>query len=421
MTMPTELWVRAGLNDHDIVEEVLGPGNGSILPLRTRRVIGGVVADAHVVAKRPELASTAARAGIPFAVDPLTHLLPEPLRESDIWAQLPYANHEPVPFSTFDQPSRRQELVRDVIEFELAGGATVLVPPYFYCPSPESPEFRTTLKMATEAAEFLEEEGINLPIQIVICGQLKAFAAAQPWKPILDSLKVVMTESSIDRLAICLSPAGSPSDSFAKVSKYFQTLSSLASVAARATVWRQGVYGPSLVAAGLTGYEAGIGSSEQTNIAASLRSRRPRADGTKKNGGAGPGIFLEPLGRSVPTVVGQSLLGDLAMRAKLMCDDETCCPNGVADTLDRRRTHALRTRARVVADLDSIPQTEWKLQKVENHARLAATLAEQANKVLKKDGLKQRLGTKGMDSLARLLEYLRTSTGESAAAGSADK
>ncbi len=102
----------------------------------------------------------------------------------------------------------------------------------------------------------------------------------------------------------------------------------------------------------------------------------------------------------------------MPLRPKLMCDDEGCCPNGVTSTLDHAREHAVRTRARVLADLDAMPERRWRLHRISQQAATAVVLAAQANHVLEENGVKFTVRTTGMESLARLAEYLKSASGE---------
>jgi hypothetical protein len=156
------------------------------------------------------------------------------------------------------------------------------------------------------------------------------------------------------------------------------------------------------------GYETGIGTRELCNVAGSIASRRPPKPGAKKKGG-GPfvGIYIEPLGRSVSPRVGETLLGHRSLRPKVMCDDERCCPDGAASTLDQRRHHAVRSRAREMAALDGQPHAAWRLHQIAKDARAAQDLALQVNRVLKEAGVPEQLGTTSMNSLARVAEHIR--------------
>ena len=65
--------------------------------------------------------------------------------------------------------------------------------------------------------------------------------------------------------------------------------------------WRQGAYGSALVAAGLDGYECGMGVGEHGDVRGFIGARKPRKPSTKPQGGfAASGIYIPSLQRSVP-------------------------------------------------------------------------------------------------------------------------
>jgi hypothetical protein len=219
-----------------------------------------------------------------------------------------------------------------------------------------------------------------------------------------------------EAIGICMSPAGAGNDSYNKILRLFAASRRMKLTGTRVIAWRQGVYGPGLVAAGLDGYETGIGTRELCNVSGSIASRKPPKPGQKRGGGGVPGIYLEPLRRSVSSRVGETLLGHRSMRPKVMCDDERCCPNGAASTLDQRRQHAVRTRAREMAALEGQPHMSWRLHQIAKDARSAADLAVQANEVLREAGIPEKIGTSSYDSLARVAEFLRESASDVEAA-----
>jgi hypothetical protein len=262
------------------------------------------------------------------------------------------------------------------------------------------------LDFLTRTAIYMAGSGIRLPIFAVMCGQLQSFGLEKLWEPGLDEFLQAALRVESTAIGLCLSPAGSGKDSYHKVLRLFSAANRMARAGVPTIGWRQGVYGPALVAAGLAGYETGIGINEQTNIAGSISSRRPVREGHRRSGGAVPGVFLEPLGRSVPAPIARALLGDLRMRAKVMCDDETCCPLGPASTLDNSREHAVRSRARGLHQLDGMPQRAWRLHHIARDARGAATLIGQANTTLRDMGIERNLTATGAHSLASVAEHL---------------
>jgi hypothetical protein len=393
------LLIRAALNDHVVVGDLLALGGGPRLASR-RPPISQLVADGHVAAARPALAEHARAAGIPYIVDPDTPLLQSPVDPEDRWVKLPFGEAEEMA----PEAVRLDELIESVTEFEVEQGATVIVPPYFYASSPADPWFQLTVSSIQRTAGYLEEAGIRLPVAPVLCAQLQSFSPQTAWNSGIDRFAAAAMDADAASLAICLSPAGAGTDGYGKVMRLFQAAGRAKEHGLPVLAWRQGIYGPALVAAGLDGYECGLGTGEQTNIARRQFSRKPQTDGDQASGG-GAGIFVDPLGRSVPRRVGKVLLGDVGMRPKVMCDDEGCCPS-VAATLDNSRHHAVRTRARTLTELATQPHRRWRLNHIARHASAAATLAAQANRVLESEGIKQQIKARNLEALAQVMRLL---------------
>jgi hypothetical protein len=404
--MAAELLIRPGSNDHQVVADLLAPGAAAHLLAEGRPLISRLVVDAHLASQRRLLAQAAAGAGISYLIDPLTHLLQGEVRVEDRWARLPYAVARAVAAEELESSGARDELVAAVVDFQVEAGATAVIPPYAYAMAPEDPWFTISLDMITRTAAYMRRSGIKLQIVPLLCAQLQSFGIDKAWPAGIDRFTAAALAVEPVAVALCLSPVGAGSDSYHKVLRLFTTTEHVIRAGVPVFAWRQGIYGPALVAAGARGYETGIGTSEQCNMASSTKSRRPRIAGKKQGGGAAPGVFLEPLGRSVTTPIASALLGDLRMRPKVMCDDERCCPLGPTSTLDQHREHAVRARARTLAALDAMPQRAWKLHRVARDARASATLIGQANKTLRSLGMKATLRDSGATSLARVADYL---------------
>lgn len=172
--------------------------------------------------------------------------------------------------------------------------------------------------------------------------------------------------------------------------------------------WRQGVFGPGLVAAGLDGYETGAGTREKADVRAWITRKKPRANPTEPSGGPPPKmVYLEGLGRSVTIDVARALLGDLDTRARLICDNESCCPHGVDSMLDHRTRHTINARAERMRDLNAMPQTAWRLHQVGKDAQQAVRTTQRAQLVLRRAGVETKLESRAQESLARVAEHLR--------------
>jgi hypothetical protein len=401
-----QLLIRPGTNDHQIVGDLLSPGGSSASLPSGRPIISRLVVDAHVALQRPVLREIAAGAGIAYWVDPITHLFQGELRSNDRWALLPFGRAKALDTKDLSSATARNELVQAVVDYELEAGATAVIPPYLYASDPEDPWFEISLDLLGRTATFMNRSGVRLPILPVLCGQLQGFGPDKSWLKGVDRFIQVALSIEASGVGLCLSPAGAANDSYNKVMRLFRTAERMTESTLPVFAWRQGIYGLGLVAAGLSGYETGIATSEQCNIAGGISSRRPAPNGKRRAGGASSGIYLEPFGRSLPTSVAQALLGDLRMRAKVMCDDERCCPMGATSTIDQHREHAIRARARGLAALDEMPQRSWRLHRVARDARTGATLIAQSNKILRDVGLKTRLNEKSANALAQVAEYL---------------
>lgn len=395
-----ELLIRAAMNDHLVVGDLLAPVSTPRLVTSRRPPITRLVADAHVAEARPILSDHAQGAGVPYLVDPGTPFLQTAVAPDDRWAQLPYAQADAVDVSDVDAAN----LAAAVVEFQLEKGATTIIPAYFYASSPSDPWFVTSLRLLDETVEYLGRQRIRLPVLPVLCAQLQSFSNAVAWTAGIDRFVDAVQGCGGSSVALCFSPSGNGDDGYGKLRRLFDTARRAKASGLHVVMWRQGIYGPALVAAGLDGYECGIATAEQTDIVRQQSSRKPREDGAH-GGGGGAGIFVETLGRSVPRRVGQVLLGDTAMRPKVMCDDESCCPS-VPSTLDHPREHAVRSRYRLLNKLTEQPAMRWRLNHVSREATLAAALAVQANSVLESRGTLERIKFRNLEALAQVAAEL---------------
>jgi hypothetical protein len=374
---------------------------------RQRPLISRLVVDASAVARQSGFADAAEGAGIPFLIDPLTTLLQGEVRAEDPWVKLPFGQATSALPADYSSPTARASFVASVVEFELEHGATMVIPPYPYVSGPSDDWFAVALAWLRETRAYMDSAGLNLPMLAVLCGQLRDLGAEKTWAHGLDAFAQTANDVGANGLGVCLSPVGNGKESYNKVFRLFRATEHLkATTTLPIFSWRQGIFGPALVAAGIDGYETGIGTSEQSNIKSNIAARRPPANGKKPRHG-GRGIYLEPLGKSVNRRVAQLLLANISMRAKLMCTDERCCPQGVASTLDHSREHAVRSRARELDTLAALPARSWRLNHIATKAQAALTLGLQANRLLAEVGEDLRIHTNGFQSLQRVSEELR--------------
>jgi hypothetical protein len=261
--------------------------------------------------------------------------------------------------------------------------------------------------MIAATAKYLRQNTITLPLFVVLCVQRRSFARSSTWHVGIDRFARAALDVGPQSLGLCVSPLGGGGEALSTVLSTFVMAQRVKDSGARVVAWRQGFYGPGLVAAGLDGYECGIGMREGTDVARLRSARKPRKPETDKpTQAAAAGVYMAGLGRSFKRSVAAVLFDHHALRSQLVCDDRRCCPKGATTMLDDPRRHAVRARARQLRQLDSMPHSPWRLHDISKDAYAAALLGAKANEVLSAAGETVRIKTAGYEALARTAELL---------------
>ena len=398
-----ELLIRAGHDDHLAIGDLLTPGGAVAL----RSPIDRLVADAQTAARLPSLAESAHLAGVPYLVDPVTYLLQGPTDPEDAWVKrVPFGESGELLPSDFSS-ARIEALAAEVVEFELEQRATAIVAPYLYAHSPDDPAFTASLQLLLATRRQMSRNAVNLPLIAVFCGGWKQFAREDAWGKGVDRFLANALDVQPQSLAMCLTPVGAASDGYAKTARIFLTGRRFNASGLTTFAWRQGVFGPGLVAAGLAGYETGACTREHADVRSHITRKKPKADGKRPGGGPPRMVYLEGLGRSVTLDVARALLGDLDTRARLICDDESCCQHGVDSMLDDRVRHTINARARRIRDLNAMPESAWRLHQIAKDAEQAVRTTKRASLTLRRLGITTKLESGAQESLARIADHLR--------------
>jgi hypothetical protein len=398
-----ELLIRAGYNDHQVIGDLLTPGGAVAL----RPPIDRLVADAQTAAVRPTLAESAHLAGIAYLIDPVTPLLQSDTDPVDSWVRrVPFGVAEALDSSDFDD-RRIAELSESTVVFQVERGATAVIPPYLYAADPDDPALTVSLRLMIATRRFMRKNDVNLPLVPVFCGGWQRFARQDTWTIGVDRFLANALDVEPESIALCLTPLGADTDSYSKVARVFATARRFVTIGIPVIAWRQGTFGAGLVAAGLAAYETGAGTRERADVRNLITRKKPRPGGKDQGGPTPQMVFLEGLGRSVRLDVARALLGDLDTRARLICDDESCCPQGVDSMLDHRTRHTINARAQRMRDLNAMPHGAWKLHQVAKDALQAVRTTKRATMVLQRAGLDMKLSANAQESLARIAEHLR--------------
>jgi hypothetical protein len=412
-----DLMIRPSWNDHHVITSMLAPGAAGSFIRRGRPVIDRLILDATLAFRNHKpYAEAAESAGIPLLIDPLTFLAASQVDADDPWHRLPYAPATPLDAHFRADRQLSAAFVEQVIEFEIERGATAIIPPYEYVAARDDPRFEQSLGWIRETARAMRANSIALPIMPVFCASLRDLGSPSTWERGIDRFLAVAREVGPSAIGLLLTPLGDGKEGYGKLHHAFSAFLHAQSLGVPVIALRQGVYGPSLCAAGISGYETGVGLSEQAQIKGAISRRAKPRDHGKHGGGTGAGVYLEPLGRSLRKRVAEELLASTpGMRAKLLCTDERCCPHGAQSMLDERREHAIRTRSRELSELDAVPGIEWRLNHVRVRLEGRVALAQQANDVLTRSGVSDRIATRGFESLIRITREL-SQRGDTAAA-----
>lgn len=398
----SELLIRPSHDDHAVLANLMAPN-----PLDGHRPIDRLVVNAHDAVRSPLLVETAEHSGTPVIIDPLTMLLQSAVDPSDPWVRhVPYAVTDALDPDALGNPFTLEKLVSQIVEFQVERGATAVVAPYFYAVTPDSPAFAASLRAIGLTARKMRADSIRLPIIVVLCAQLQKFARRQGWETALGRFAAAAIDVGPLAIALQLSPLGDGTENYAKLLDAFTAARHLRSAGARVFAWRQGTYGPALIAAGLDGYECGMGIGERTDLARFISQHKPRKS---KNGFSAYGVYIPPFGRSVPPKVARVILADRRLRGRLICDSVRCCPRGAESMLaSKGRAHAVRARARELHELDEIPNATWRLHHLAKRAASACVLAGHANKLLAQTDLPNRIKTDGYEALEQVLDLIET-------------
>jgi len=391
------LFIRPDRQDTHVVQDVLAPGGG---PRRfaDEPPVSALVIDATTAESRPEFAGAAATAGVPALIDPLTFGLQIAASPSSQFAALPYAAHA----STDASSIRLDHLVSEVIEHQLNRGATGIVLPYFHIRELDDGWDVLSLRALDAAARARDAMGLHLGSMAVLSGNRRALSSEAGLR-FVDRIVSLAVDCGVDVVAVCVSPAGQPRDSYDGVARSAAVLERACATGVPTIAWRQGAYGLAFTALGADGYECGIGQGEASDIAAlqgRIRTHQPlEADGDFRR--PRRAVYFTSWQRSVPLRAAQVILTNPSVQGEVLCDVPGCCPTA-SDTVSRQRHHAVRARAHQLAELSKQPE-RWRLQHLLQELKAARGAAQRANEVLERAGESYRVP---LDNLTAQIDYL---------------
>lgn len=367
-----ELLVRASTQDAALLRSIYGLDGREPAAARPARV----VVDAHVPAssRGNDVLIAARRAGVPLLIDPQTFYLQGTQHAADPWALLPYGRPEKLSPNDVDRFGQ-DHLVVQVINYQVAHGATAIIPPYVHLDRLDSEWVDVQAGLWRSTRRYLDRENISLPVTAVLAlgwhvlHPVQGIAALAPAFAGLSDLaprEIALAASKVDQ-------GVRPHDRVMDLVLMIERLGRDYPVIA----WQQGHLGEIAVAAGALGYECGIGWREGCNLGTAANAHRklltpgPRA--------ARP-VFISRLSRSIPKRSLQAIREHRDLWMRTICTDAECCPPSGAAMLSDARAHAIVQRIKRLDQLARIDRPTWRWQHLAGAADDGLDLAARINR-----------------------------------------
>lgn len=372
---PAELTVRVTAADAQLIERLYGlHPSGVRAPYRPDRL----VVDAHVPTTPggAELSLIAREVGIPFLVDPETYYLQDFQHTEAPWCATPFGQSGEAGPSDLISPSAQLALVQSVVGYQIAHGATAVIAPYVHIDRPTPGWLQVQAGLWRRTASYIREAGINLPVIAVVAIGWRCLHPTQG-VPALGELWEGLTALGPDEVALAASKVHDGVEPAGRIAELLMLVTRLAQAYPKVTMWQQGLLGEVCVVQGAAGYECGIGWREKCDLQTRETQHRYPTDG---HPGARP-VYVQPIGRSVSKKRLELASTRRRTWAQLVCPYPDCCAPAGADLLQDARLHAVVTRARELASLDSSSATRWRWNSLAQRYAQGIALADLLNAV----------------------------------------
>lgn len=399
-----QLTTRVGAADEPFVRRLFGLTPATVpAPHRPARL----VVDAHVPlsSNGSGLAKAAREAGVPFLIDPETIYLQDVQHATAPWCTVPYAQAKVITPADLASAAAQDSLVKAVVDYQIAHGASVVILPYVHIEHPDSGWVQVQAGLWRRARAYIEQGGINLPvIALVAIG----WRCLHPWRgvPALNPMWDALAVLSPDEVALAASKVhmgAKPSDRIAELLMLVRNLSRTYTV----TMWQQGILGEACVIEGAAGYECGIGWREKCDLQSRMSQQRHPSTGHP----AARAVYVHEIGRGVPKWRVELARTKRRIWAALVCPFPDCCGPAGEDLLADARRHDVVTRARELAQLDATPATRWRWNRLTLRLADGIELAERLNALGSSSSPMPRIDTTSLAALHEIADARRSRPG----------
>lgn len=367
-----ELLIRASTSDAALVRRIYGLDGRDAAMARPSRIV--VDAHAPVSSRGGDLITAVRRAGVPLLIDPQTFYWQGTQHANDPWAQLAFGRPAKLTPADVDA-SAQEELVAAVVGYQVANGATAIIPPYVHIDQLISGWIDVQAGLWRRTRKYLDRQHLRLPVTAVL---------ALGWRVLdpvngPDVLAPVLTAlSGLGPTDIAL--AASKTDQGKRTADRVMDLILMIEWLRREypiIAWQQGRLGEVAVAAGAIGYECGIAWRESCDLGTAANAHRaPAPTGPR----AARPVFIPQLGRSIPKRSIEAIREHRDLWMRMLCHDTDCCPPGGTGLLADARAHAVIQRKKSLDQVSHILAPVWRWQRLATAADEGLDLAERINR-----------------------------------------
>jgi hypothetical protein len=366
-----ELLIRASTQDAALLRRIYGLDGRGAAARPTR-----VVVDAHVpVSSRGGgVVMAARRAGVPLLIDPQTFYLQGTQHAGDPWALLPYGRPDKLCPADVD-PFLQEDLVAQVIDYQVSHGATAIIPPYVHVDRLNSEWIDVQAGLWHRTRRYLGRENISLPVTAVLAIGWRVLHPVQGPAALAPAL-AALSDLAPREVGLAASKADQGVRTHDRVMDLVLMIERLRRDYP-VIAWQQGHLGEIAVAAGALGYECGIAWREGCDLgAAASAHRKPQPSGPR----AARPVFVPRLGRSIPKRSLEVIRQHRDLWMRMICTDAECCPPGGGAMLGDARAHAIIQRANSLDQLARIDRSVWRWQHLAGAADDGLDLAARINR-----------------------------------------
>lgn len=384
-------FLRIGTSGHRQLETLLGSG---------RMNIDRVVVEASAVQRQGDLLSALREAGGELILDTNVAELSSVGRFSGSAKGAPWANPDSVLTPDDLLPNSNRDVIGQVARFVVKSGFHAVQAPVHVLESSTNALFGVDRDATIALRQALDVEG-GKHVEIDYSLMIKNASLRDPAQR--RAFIAGLADVPIDQLWFRVSGFGSDATPMG-VRRYIAAMMDFQRLGLPIVADAVGgLVGAAIAAFGAAG---GIchGVAEKERFDATDWHKPPQVGG----GGREKRVLVAGLDRLLSVKQIEILMAAQGARSLLSCNDRTCCPNGLVDTLKDPKAHFLRQRSRQIGDLSHIPEARRAQHFLDKELAPTARTARSAAKLKVADGGLSKVLGRSSDRLEKMHAVLES-------------